>query len=89
MFPISSGHGRGEIRKSAYDTVGEHGMRMEGKGNLFGYKGRGIISSDEGLDEVDCVGVEINQGDCRFTAPQMAKEKGMEHLVDKGWLLEK
>ena len=34
-------------------------LRVEGTGNLFGDEGRGISSCEEGMDEVDSVGVQV------------------------------
>ena len=40
---------------------GLDGMREEGTGNLLDNEGRGITSSEEGLGEVNGVGIEVIQ----------------------------
>ena len=54
--------------------------------NLFGDKGAQVTSGEKGLGKVD--GVEVVRVDAD-TVSLMAKEKGMEHLVDEGWQVEK
>ena len=57
-------------------------------GNLFRYEAWWITSDEEGFGKVGNVAVEII-GVAADLPPQMAKEKGMEHLMDEGWQLEK
>ena len=47
-----------------------------------------ILSGEKGLGKVGSAVVKVIKVTVNLLAP-IFKEKGMEHLVDEGWLLEK
>jgi len=64
---------------------GPDGMRKEGKGHLFDV-GWGMVK--KGWVRL-MVKVWRSSGRLQIHQPQMTKAKGMKHLVDEGWQLEK
>ena len=59
-------------------------MTMKSMGYLFGHKGKGITSDEEGLGEVGSGG---NQGSYRFTTPRQPKKRGWSTQWTKGIIL--